>query len=601
GLAATGTMVAGRHPSALLLNRAGTRLYVTSASTDQIAVIDTRARRVVATLHDAPPAGPTEGATPNAVALAPGDSRLYVAEADANAAAVFDLSARVSGVTGATGNDQLSGRIPTGWYPAAVVAVGDTLLVANGKGRGTRANPDGPQPTRSQVNQIAPGSPPNSTLGQLTGTVTVVPSGGLRGPRLDALSSRVARANGWTTGPASNRFPNFEHVIYIIKENRTYDQVLGDLAAGDGDTALVYFPRAVAPNHHALAERFGIFDRFFVNAEVSADGHNWSTAAYASDYVEKTVQSNYSSRRSSYDYEGLNRGVVPDDDVNEPGNGYLWNLAAQRNLSFRNYGEFVTPERESAPGGGTPTTTYRGVKPFLVAHTNPAYPGFNLDIKDQTRADVWLAELKTYVQQGTMPALEIVRLPNDHTSGGSAGKPTPRAAMADNDLALGRMIAALSRTPFWKSTVVFVLEDDAQNGPDHVDSHRSPLLVISPFNHAGTFHRFTNTTDVIRSIEGILGLSSLSQFDYYGRPLTEIWSTEPDLTPYDVVTPSVSLDEKNPSGGRGARESRRLELDAEDESDDNDFSQIIWHVVKGWDVPYPGTHRMSLLEARRGH
>jgi hypothetical protein len=246
-------------------------------------------------------------------------------------------------------------------------------------------------------------------------------------------------------------------------------------------------------------------------------------------------------------------------------------------------------------------TTYRGVKPFLMAHTNPGYAGFNLDIKDQARADVWLAELQTYVQQGSMPALEIVRLPNDHTSGGSAGKPTPKAAMADNDLALGRMIAALSRTPFWKTTVVFVLEDDAQNGPDHVDSHRSPLLVISPYNRAGTYHRFTNTTDVIRSIEGILGLGSLSQFDYYGRPLTEIWTAEPDLTPYEVLTPSVSLDEKNAAGGRGARESTRLDLDEEDESDDNDFSQIIWHVVKGWDVPYPGIHRMSLLEARRGH
>ena len=181
-----------------------------------------------------------------------------------------------------------------------------------------------------------------------------------------------------------------------------------------------------------------------MNAEVSADGHNWSTAAYASDYVEKTVQSNYSSRRSPYDYEGMNRGAITDNDVNEPGNGYLWTLAEQRKLTFRNYGEFVTPERGAAPTGGAAVTTYRGVKPFLMTHTNPQFPGFNLDIKDQARADIWLAELQTYVQQGSMPTLEIVRLPNDHTSGGSAGKPTPRAAMADTDLALGRMIAALS-------------------------------------------------------------------------------------------------------------------------------------------------------------
>jgi hypothetical protein len=199
-----------------------------------------------------------------------------------------------------------------------------------------------------------------------------------------------------------------------------------------------------------------------------------------------------------------------------------------------------------------------------------------------------------------MPALEIVRLPNDHTSGGTAGKPTPRAHSADNDLALGRMISALTRTPFWKSTVVFVLEDDAQNGPDHVDSHRSPMLVISPYSRPGAYHRFTNTTDVIRTIEGILKLSSLSHFDYFGRPLTDVWADTPDLTPFDMKTPAISLDEKNPANTRGARESRRLKLDTEDASDDDDFSEILWHVVKGYDVPYPGPTRMSVLEARRG-
>jgi hypothetical protein len=287
--------------------------------------------------------------------------------------------------------------------------------------------------------------------------------------------------------------------------------------------------------------------------------------------------------------------VIPDDDVNEPSSGYLWTLAAKAGTTMRNYGEFVVPER-----GRDGAIHYTGNKPQLKPNTNPAFPGFNLDIKDQTRADVWLAELETYAKRDTMPALEIVRLPNDHTSGGSAGKPTPRAAVADNDLALGRMIAALSRTQFWKSTVVFVLEDDAQNGPDHVDSHRSPLLVISPYNRPGAYHRFTNTTDVIRTIEGILKLGALSHFDYYGRPLNDIWAPQPDLRPYDVLTPGVSLGELNPASTRGARESRRLSLEVEDESDDNDFSQILWHVVKGYDVPYPGPTRMGILETRRG-
>ncbi len=574
---------AGRHPSALLLNRDASRLYVASASTDRVAIIDTKSRRAVGELHDPPPGGPDEGSTPNALALSPDETKLFVAEADANAVAIFDV---------ASTNQRPVGRVPTGWYPAAVAVAGSSLLVANGKGAGTHANPDGPGPRESRERQ---GSGKNGTLGQLTGSLSVLDAARLDAPSLTQLSARVARANGWSDSARVPRFPPFEHVIYVIRENRAYDQVLGDLSRADGDTSLVYFGRDVTPNGHAIADRFGAFDRFFVNAEVSADGHNWTTAAYASDYVEKTVQPNYSGRGRSYDYEGTNRGAIPTDDVNEPASGYLWTVAARAGVSLRNYGEFVVPDREKDDGA----SRFVATKAQLAGSTNPRYPGFNLDIQDQKRADIWLAELQEYVAKGTMPSLEIVRLPNDHTSGGSAGKPTPRAAVADNDLALGRMISALSRTPFWKSTVVFVLEDDAQNGPDHVDSHRSPLLVISAYNRPGTYHRFTNTTDVIRTIEGILKLESLSHFDYYGRPLTDVWAPEPDLHPYDVLTPGISLDERNPSGTRGARESRRLRLEREDESDDDDFSRILWGVVKGYDKPYPGPTRMALLEARR--
>jgi YVTN family beta-propeller protein len=584
-LAAPAWIPAGRHPSALLLNRDASRLYVASASTDRIAIIDTHTRRSIGELRDPPPTGPDEGSTPNALALSTDESKLYVAEADANAVAVFDLSAMPA--------KQLLGRIPTAWYPAALALTGSSLLVANGKGTGTHANPDGPGPRSSREHQ---GSGKNGTLGQLTGSLSVIDAARLDSPQLDQLSARVARANGWANAQRTPRFPPFEHVIYVVRENRTYDQVLGDLARADGDTSLVYFGRDVTPNAHAIADRFGAFDRFFVNAEVSADGHNWTMAAYASDYVEKTVQPNYSGRGRSYDYEGSNRGVVATDDVNEPASGYLWTAAARAGVSMRNYGEFVAPARDKDDGANR----FVGTKPQLIGTTNPDYPGFNLDIQDQKRADIWLAELSDYVRKGVMPALEIVRLPNDHTSGGSAGKPTPRAAVADNDLALGRMIAALSRTPFWKSTVVFVLEDDAQNGPDHVDSHRSPLLVISAYNRPGAYHRFTNTTDVIRTIEGILKLESLSHFDYFGRPLTDVWAPEPDLHPFDVLTPGVSLDERNAAATRGARESRRLRLDREDESDDDDFSRILWGVVKGYDKPYPGATRMALLEPRRG-
>ena len=332
-----------------------------------------------------------------------------------------------------------------------------------------------------------------------------------------------------------------------------------------------------------------------MNAEVSADGHNWTTAAYATDYVEKTVQMNYSSRGRSYDYEGTNRGAIPDDDVNAPAAGYLWTSVLRRGVSLRNYGEFVVPDGEALP------LRYRATKPELVAVTDTRFPGFNLDIPDQHRADLWIEELKQHEARNEMPAVEIVRLPNDHTSGTAADKPTPRAAAADNDLALGRMIAALSRTAFWKSTVVFVLEDDAQNGPDHVDSHRAPMLVISPWTRRGVYHRFTNTTDVIATIEGMFGLGSLSHFDRFGRPLTTIWADAPDARPYSSLTPGVNLAEKNPRNTRGALESRSLQLGAEDANDDDEFNRILWRAAKGGSRPYPGPTRMSANEARRGH
>jgi YVTN family beta-propeller protein len=582
-LAPAGEIAAGRHPSALLLTADGSRLFVASASTDRVAVVDTRSRTVITTLEDPAPAGPAEGSTPNALALSPDGTRLLVAEADNNAVAIFALSPATANIPTAKGSDRLEGRIPVGWYPTAVALAGDSLLVVNGKGSGTGANPDGPIPGHRLENRRA------YTLGQTTGTLTTVEIDLADGGRLATLSDRVARTNGWDAERPPAAYPPFEHVIYVIKENRTYDQVLGDLPIGDGDTSLVLFPRAVTPNHHALAERFGVFDRFFVNAEVSADGHNWTVGAYAGDYVQKTVPSNYSSRGRTYDYEGTNRGETPEDDVNEPSSGYLWDLAERAGITLRNYGEFAEPDSRGQ---------WVATKPFLAAHTDPDFPGWDLDVPDQRRADAWLEEFREYERAGQLPQLQILRLPNDHTSGLSAGKPTPRAYVADNDLALGRVIEALSRSPFWKNTVVFVLEDDAQDGPDHVDSHRSPLLVISAYNRPGVIHRFANTTDVIATIADILQLGSLSQFDHFGRPLSGIFADEPDLTPYAALVPDVPLDERNPAGTRGALESERLELAQEDRSDDDLFNRILWEAVKG-DVPYPGPRRMSLLELHR--
>ena len=583
GLVAGARLPVGRHPSAMVLNARGTRLFVARASFDRIAAVDTRSGSIVRELSDAAAGGPSEGSTPNGLALSPDGRRLFVAEADNNATAVFALSATTADVPGSAGGDALLGRVPVEWYPTAVLARRDTLLVLNGKGHGTAPNPRKHQPGV----KMAPDARSYS-LGQTSGSLTVLdlPTDAA----LDALSRRVDRAEGWTRARAPASYPPFTHVIYVIKENRTYDQVFGDLSTGDGDTSLVYFPRDVTPNHHALAERFGLFDRFFVNAEVSGDGHVWSTAAYAPDYVEKTVPSLYSDRGRSYDFEGENRDTLPEDDVNEPGTGYLWDSAARAGITMRNYGEFTVRDRDGR---------WTATKPYLAAHTAPDFPGWDLEIPDTMRTDAWLVEFRRFVAANSMPTLTLLRLPNDHTAGGKAGALTPRAYVADNDLALGRVIEALSRSPFWKDTVVFVLEDDAQDGPDHVDSHRSPLLVVSAYNRPGVVHRFANTTDVLATIGGILHLGALAQFDYFARPLAGIFRTAPDLTPYAAFTPRVPLNERNPGQTPAAHATRGLDFRHEDPANEDLFNRVLWMAIKGPTRRYPGTRRLALLDVRR--
>jgi DNA-binding beta-propeller fold protein YncE len=575
-----GRIKVGRHPSALLLNQSGSRLFVASASTNSIAVVDTRKASVLTSLMDPPPAGPNQGSTPNALALSNDGLRLYVAEADNNAVAVFQLSPEIAGVGKARGANRLIGRIPVGWYPAALLLTRDSLFVLNGKGKGTRANPQFPTPdVQLRDDSVV------YTLGQLNGTITTLPAG-IKPAEMMRLTSHVGRANNWTKPPSSReKYPPFKHIMYIIKENRTYDQVFGDLPQGDGDPSLVFFPRAISPNHHALAERFGLFDRFFCNAEVSSQGHVWSTAAYVTDYGEKTIPSLYSFRRDPND-----RG-----DVDEPSSGYLWNAAIRKGLTLRNYGEFGEPlpnKNKNEP------VRYRAIKPALDRYTSREYPAFDMKISDQIRADVWLKEFHEFVRQGNLPALEIMHLPGDHTAGGRAGRATPKAHMADNDLALGRMVEAVSNSPYWKDTVFFVVEDDAQDGPDHVDSHRSVLLVISAYNRGGVIHRFVNTTDVLATVEEILGLDKLSKFDHYGRPLREIFTGTPNLTPYVTLKSEQPLYEMNPAKGASAQASLELDLDRVDAADEETFNRILWTILKG-QQPYPGPKRISSLEVTR--
>ncbi len=548
----------GPHPSALAAS--GTSLYVTLAGSDRIAVVDTKLRKVARYLHDAAPGAPPEGSTPNAVAITSDGRRLLIAEADNNAVAVFDL-----------GTGKLLGRVPTDWYPTAIAEAGGQLLTLSGKGHGTHANPDGPVPLTNWPD----GKPTAYTLGQLNGTLRVLPAS-LAPPRLANLTGRVVAANNWQQRRVARHYPPFRHVVYVIKENRTYDQVLGDMKEGDGDASLVYFPDiTVTPNHHALARRFGLFDRFFANAEVSSQGHIWSTAAYVTNYGEKIVPSGYAGKHADMDGE----------ESDEPERGFLWTLAKREGVSFRDYGEMV----KGNPGW---PVTQRD----LGANVNPDYVPMDFVTPDQKRADVWISELQRYVRDSNMPQLEVMWLPMDHLAAGRPGKCTPRACMADNDLALGRIVQALSHSPYWKDTVIFVVEDDAQAGPDHTDSHRAPFYAISAYNRPGTAHRFINTTDVIAAIEDILGMGRLSKFDYFSPPLTDIFAPEPNPTPYDAIIPAQDLNEKNPQNTAAAHLSESLDLSAPDRADDQAYNRILWLMLKS-DIQPPMAQSHAALHA----
>ncbi|HEY7099364.1 MAG TPA: alkaline phosphatase family protein [Terriglobales bacterium] len=547
-LAYLGRIEVGRHPSALVAT--GSRLYVALAGSDRVAIVDTRSRKAIGYLHDSAPGAPPEGSTPNALAITADHKRLLIAEGHNNAIAVFDLAA-----------GKLLGRIPTDWYPTAAIEVGSRFLILSGKGHGTHANPDGPVPLTNWPTE----KPLAYTLGQLNGSLRFVRSN-VSPADLSAFTRRVSAANNWRRDSVERHYPQFKHVIYIIKENRTYDQVLGDIKEGDGDASLVYFPDVtVTPNHHALARRFGLFDRFFVNAECSSLGHIWSTSAYVTDYGEKLVPSGYAGKRDDIDGE----------ESDEPERGFLWTLASRSGITFRDYGEMV----KGNPG-------WPATQRDLGADISPDYVPFDLITPDQKRADVWIAEFDRYLRDGNMPQLEVMWLPMDHLTAARPGKCTPFACMADNDLALGRIVDKLSHSPHWKDTVIFVVEDDSQAGPDHVDSHRAPFFAISAYNRSGTIHRFANTTDVIAAIEDILGMGRLSKFDYFSRSLADIFSATPDLQPYEAITPKHDLSEKNPQNTAAARMSEGLDLSAPDRANDQAYNRILWLMLKG-DTPQP--------------
>ncbi|MBX6314978.1 MAG: phosphoesterase, partial [Isosphaeraceae bacterium] len=378
-----------------------------------------------------------------------------------------------------------------------------------------------------------------------------------------------------------------KYCVYIIKENRTYDQVFGDIPEGNGEPAICLFPEKVTPNHHALAKEFVLLDNFYVESEVSADGHEWSMGAYATDFVERTWPLGYrGDRRVPYPSEGA-------FEIARPSGGYLWDRAAAKGISYRSYGEFID-------NGKTPNDPSTTKVKALQGHFDPKFRGFDMDYPDQKRADRFLEELAAFEEQGDLPRLIILRLPNDHTSGTSPGKPTPTAYLADNDLALGRVVEGLSKSRFWKQMAIFVVEDDAQNGSDHIDAHRTVALVVSPYiKRKSVDSTMYTTSSMLRTMELILGLDPMSQFDAAARPMYRSFTSEPDFTPYTHRPVNVDLNEKNTLTAWGAEKSRQLNLEIEDRADDLVFNEIIWKAVKGADSPMPPPVRAAFVLPRR--
>jgi YVTN family beta-propeller protein len=703
------------HPTAMTLNGAASRLYVVNSGADSVCVIDTRTDKVVERISTKlAERGPT-GNSPEALALGPDDATLFVANARSNSVAVIDLSSTARGGGPDAENDaqhsKVRGFIPTGNYPSALAVVGRTLFVGNGKGTGFKNSSvvvDNTGMTPNVPNDRFPataGQGGQYILSLVSGNISAVELPSVAG--LAQYTQQTLRNNGLMDRADTKLFKSgtspIKHVIYIIKENRTYDQVFGDIAkagngqTADGDPELSILGVAdaasrpagdaqqITPNHHALALRFGLLDRFFVNAEASADGHNWSTAAFSSDYVDKTFRWNYSGRGRTYDYEGFNR--LPDyeppselppvfhlpitgdkladylkvfvpylngsQDAAEPETLYLWDAAARAGLSYRNYGEFIgmvsaadiasinSRRRKSYPDT-SPTVATVPTKKSLEGHFCPTTRSFDLYSADimstktyeaarsgsgidpaitedaadaafrgTSRFGAWLSEFRGYVAtlkstgQDTMPSLSMMRFPNDHTAGMRPGQPTPQFYVADNDYALGRLVEEVSSSPYWKDTAILVVEDDAQAGPDHVDAHRSPALIISAYNRPGALvHSYHTTVSLIRTIELLLGIAPMNQLDANATPI-DIFQEAPDLQPYKAVLPVVSQDNLLVTASRERmtaywiRKSQEQDLGHPDMADPVTLNHAIWFSAKATVEPRAAFASLPAADALR--
>jgi DNA-binding beta-propeller fold protein YncE len=578
------------HPNEMLLARRGRYLFVANANRNTVTVFDADQGKAVETIFAALYPSAPPGSTPNSLALSPDERTLFVANACNNNIAVFDVST--------PGRSRSLGFIPTGWYPTSVRVTPDGrhLLVANGKGLSSRANPHGPQPGHK-----APSNLVEYIGGLFHGTLGIIDL-----PDRKRLERQLA---GWTAQayrcsplrrdtevsaprPAGSPIPPrpgdsspIQYCIYIIKENRTYDQVFGDMEPGNGDPALCLFPERVTPNHHRLAREFVLLDNFYVDGEVSADGHEWTMGAYATDFVEKAWPLSYGHNRSGK-FPYPSEGVFP---VAFPAGGYLWDRAREAGVTYRSYGEFVANGRTSEDPG-------RAKVKSLEGHFDPRFRTFDMNYSDLKRAARFIEELKRFETEGDMPRLQIVRLPNDHTAGTSAGAKTPTAFVAENDRALGQVMEAITRSKFWPRTAVFVVEDDAQNGPDHVDAHRTVAFVVSPYVRRGVVDStLYSTSSMLRTIELILGLRPMTQFDAAATPMFHSFQPDPDPRPYEARPANVDLEERNAATAWGGDASRKMDFRREDAADDLVLNEVIWRSVKGPDHPMPAPVRAAFV------
>jgi YVTN family beta-propeller protein len=580
----------GEHPNQIAVHPKDDRIFVACASSNCVSVIDTKRGIVTETIYTALFPRAPEGSTPDAVAVAPDGKTLYVANADNNCVAVIDISV--------ADKSQVKGFIPTGWYPTAVAVTPDskTLLVGVGKGNQTRPNPIIKKETKPVKDD--PWVVPFPYIGTtLSGALSIVPVPDEK--KLSAYTATVYRncpySDKLLSGapyPHKTAIPTkvgepspIKYVIYIIRENRTYDQVFGDVKDGNGDPSLVMFGEKITPNAHKLAREFVLLDNLYCNGQVSRDGHPWSTMAYHTDYIARDWHLTY-SRRTGVDDDD-------EDNLSKAPSGYLWDACARNGLSYRSYGEYG--KRVSQPDG---TFRMEGSVPGLVGHMCPSYymPRFKgHKVRDTDNVETFLEEYRDFEKKGTMPRFIIMSLGEDHTFGTKPGAFTPAACVASNDLALGRLVEAVSHGKHWEETAIFVIEDDAQNGPDHVDAHRTVGLVISPYIRRNSVDSTQYATvSMIRTMELILGLPPLSQYDAAARPMFASFTDRADLTPYKHESARIALNALNSKSAYGAKRSAKMDFSDYDRVDDFELNEILWRSVKGVDAPLPPTVRRAI-------